>query len=141
MEFNIGQKVRIKPYEQLPNEFRNNGISKLAGKDCIIVDKLYSEKKGCTIYKVRLDGKLFPSVVEFTEECLDLIRFDSEYSYEFEFLENLVVARLYRVEASGKKTEIEKGHGHIFHDGVEGIAQASSYALKKIYQKINGGNL
>ena len=37
-----------------------------------------------------------------------------------------------------QKTEIAKGHGHIFHEGVLGIAQAASYALKKLYQKLGG---
>ena len=34
-----------------------------------------------------------------------------------------------------------KGHAHLLHDGVVGYAQAASYALKKIYEKLNGGLL
>ena len=33
-----------------------------------------------------------------------------------------------------------RGHGHIIHEGAMGIAQASAYALKKIWQKMEGGD-
>ena len=141
MEFNIGERVRIKPYSELPEEAKNKGIAKVAGEYGEIVDKLYSEAKGVTIYKIHLDGHDIPSRGNFTAECLDLVADEeSEYTYEFEYLENLVVARLYEI-TDGKKVEIAKGHGHIFHDGVYGIAQASSYALKRICDDLNGGSL
>lgn len=139
MEFNIGERVRIKSYLDIPEEVRNKGMAKVAGEEGEIVDKLYSEAKGCTVYKVHLDGYDRPSHCEFIEGCFDLVGGGAEYDYEFEYLENLVVARLYEV-VDGEKTEIAKGHGHIFHDGVYGIAQASSYALKKICENLGGGS-
>ena len=62
------------------------------------------------------------------------------YTYDFEFLDNLVIARLYEV-VEDKKWEIARGHGHIIHEGLVGIAQASSYALKKILEAVNNGSL
>ena len=59
------------------------------------------------------------------------------YYHEFDYLDNVVVARFYEVKGE-EMTEIARGHGHIIHEGALGIAQASSYALKRIYQKING---
>ena len=35
------------------------------------------------------------------------------YRYEFEYLENLVVARLYEIDEDDNETEIGRGHGHI----------------------------
>lgn len=139
MEFNIGERVRIKSYDKLPEELKNRGVAKVAGEEGVIVDKLHSEQRGCIVYKIHLEGYERPSKAEFVEGSFDLIK-EVEYVYEFENLENLVVARLYEINC-GVKTEVAKGHGHIFHEGVIGIAQASSYALKKIYEKINGGNL
>jgi hypothetical protein len=61
------------------------------------------------------------------------------YSYEFDFAENLVIARLYEHKGESKKM-IARGHGHIFHDGALGIAQAGSYALKRIYKFLEDGD-
>ena len=137
MEFVIGDRVRIKKYADLPAQMKTKGISRIAGCEGEIVDKLISDAKGCTIYKIHLDGYASPSRVEFIKTAIDLVP-DEEpprYTYEFEFLENLVVARLYEI-VGDEKVEVGKGHGHIFHDGVIGIAQAASYALKKIYQNL-----
>ena len=140
MEFNVGEIVRIKSYDRLPVELKNHGMAKIAGKQGVLVDKLYSEQKG-TVYKIHLDGYKCCSSAELVESSLErAVTLKAEYTYEFEFLENLVIARFYEIR-DGKKTELEKGHGHVFHDGLEGITQAASYALKKIYEKISGGNI
>ena len=60
-----------------------------------------------------------------------------KYCHEFEYLDNVVVAIFYEIKGE-VKTEIARGHGHIIHEGTIGIAQASSYAVKRIYQKLNG---
>lgn len=139
MEFYIGDKVRVRPFDKIPEDIRSRGFGKSAGKEGEIVDIMYSNAKGCNVYKIHFDGEASCSRTEFPEASFDLIS-DLEaptYTYEFEYLENLVVARLYEV-TEDSKTEIAKGHGHIFHDGVLGIAQAASYALKKIYYKFEG---
>lgn len=137
MDFNIGDRVMVRRYEDLPEEVKNRGLGKSAGKRGEIVDVMYSNLKSSYIYKVKFDGYEYPSKTEFPEEALWVLseQEKNRYVYEFEVLENLVVARLYEV-TEDEKREIEKGHGHIFHDGILGIAQASSYALKKIYQKL-----
>ena len=137
MEFKIGDKVRVRPYEKLPEEIKNKGLSKAAGKDGEIVDVMYSNVRGCNVYRIRFEGYDRPSNTLFPEGAFDLV---SEleaptYTYEIEVLENLVVARLYQVE-DGKKTEVAKGHGHIFHDGAYGVAQAASYACKRLWFEV-----
>lgn len=142
MEFNIGERVRIKAYDEMPVEARNRRYGVVAGCEGEIVDKLYSEAKGCTVYTIHLDGCDRPSKCVFVDGSFDIIESkDVEYSYEFEYLENLVVARLYEVNVYGEKTEIAKGHGHLIHDGAYGIAQAASYALKRIAENLGGGSL
>ena len=143
MEFNIGERVKIKTYEEMPEDFRNKGIAKLVGEEGKIIDKIYSEAKGCTLYKIHLDGYDRYSRCDFVEGTFDLVEEgEKSYHYDFEYLENLVIARLYEIDsANGKKTELAKGHGHIFHDGAYGIAQAASYALKRICDDLNGGSL
>ena len=141
MEFNIGERVRIKAYDEIPDKSKNKRMGMLAGLEGEIVDKLHSELKGCTVYKIHFNAFDRPSKCDFTEDCIKLIGDDkTEYTYEFEYLENLVVARLYEIK-DGAKVEIAKGHGHVFHNGAYGIAQAASYALKRICNELNGGTL
>ncbi len=139
MEFYIGDRVKVRPYDRMPKEVRHRGLGKSADKQGEIVDIMHSSAKGGNVYKIRFDDCDIASRTEFVEGTFDLISEDEapQYTYEFEYLENLVVARLYEV-TEDSKMEIAKGHGHIFHDGILGIAQAASYALKKIYQKLGG---
>ena len=126
----------------MPEAVRNKGIAKVAGLEGEIVDKLYSEAQGCSVYKIHLDGYDRPSKCDFMEGMFDLVEEDNvQYTYEFEYLENLVVARLYEIVDGNIKKFIAKGHGHIFHDGAYGIAQAASYALKRICEELGGGSL
>ena len=142
MEFNIGDRVRVKKYEDIPSEVRHKGMAKQSGNDGEIVDILLSSANDRYVYKIHFDGYDRPSHTMFAGEAIDLVaELDKPtYSYEFEFLENLVVARLYETVGE-QRWEVARGHGHIFHDGINGIAQASSYALKKIYEELKGGHV
>lgn len=142
MEFKIGEKVRVKKYEDIPSETRSKGLARHALHEGEIVDILWSNQKDCNVYRIHFEGYDKVSNALFGCEALELVPGEEapKYNYEFEFLENLVVARLYEIKGD-EKTEIAKGHGHIFHDGVLGITQASSYALKKIYEKLNGDHV
>jgi hypothetical protein len=144
MEYSIGQKVKVKSYGELPESMkRRGGIPKVCGLQGEIVDKVYSEAKGCTIYRIYFDGARIASSAQFVDGSFDVIEDDPSpitYMHEFDYLENLVVARFYEVYEDGTQVEIAKGHGHIFHDGALGIAQAASYALKKLYQSMENNN-
>ena len=140
MEFKIGDRVRVRRFEDIPDEVKNKGMGKSAGKDGEIVDIMYSNAKDCYMYRIQFDGKATHSQTDFPEGSFDLISEleQATYTYEFEYAENLVIARLYETKGD-EKTEIGIGHGHIFHGGVFGIAQAASYALKRIASDLNGG--
>lgn len=141
MEFKIGDRVTVKEYESIPQKHQSKGVARLSGKQGTVMDKLYSEVNEGFIYKVHLDGYDRPSNKMFTEEQLYiLIPIPTEVKIEFEHLDNVVVAKLFEV-VGDTKTEIARGHGHIIHDGTLGIAQAASYALKKLYEKMNGGTI
>lgn len=73
----------------------------------------------------------------FSEKELRPIEKAATYTYELELLENVFVARLYEVKGD-VKTEVARGHGHIIHEGVLGVDQAASYALKRIYEAVGG---
>lgn len=141
MEFNINDRVRVRQYEDIPENLRNIGLGKSAGKDGEIVDILWSNAKEAYVYSILFDGCDTPSRTYFVEGTFDLISEleKAEYTYEFEYAENLVVARLYEIKGDTRKL-VSRGHGHIFHNGVLGIAQAASYALKRIYKDLEGGD-
>ena len=137
MDFRIGDRVRVREFDNIPESIRHKGYAKNAGKDGEIVDIMYSNAKDCYIYTLHLDGVAQPSRTEFLEGTFDFIPEVTKptYRYEIECLENLVVARLYEV-TDDTKTEVAKGHGHIFHDGAYGVAQAASYACKRMWMDL-----
>lgn len=98
--------------------------------------KTYTSDDGSDAYLIEFDGCNAEIVADDRLEEFGNVTYD----IKFEYLENLVVARLYERHEDGWHDEIAKGHGHIFHDGALGIAQAASYALKKLYQKLEDGN-
>ena len=141
MEFNISDRVRIKAYEDLPEEGKHKGLSKHAGRDGTIVDVMWSNARECYLYKMLFDDCDSPSRTEFPEGSFDLIPELEQptYTIEFEYAENLTIARLYEIRGE-EKVEVAKGHGHVFHDGALGIAQSASYACKKLWFSMTRGD-
>jgi hypothetical protein len=135
-EFRIGDRVRIRNYNDIPTEFQSRGFSRFCGESGTIEDIFYSEAKKCNLYVIQFDNYV-RSTKTWRAEQLEQVNDDVSYNYEFEYLDNLVVAILYEYREDSK-TEIARGHGHIIHEGVIGIAQAASYALKRIYYKLTG---
>ena len=119
MEFKIGDRVRHSD-----------------GTFGTIMDKMYSDKTGNCYFDIDFGDAGSCLCVADSIEKVD----DSQYIHEIEYLDKLVVARLYEVK-DGVKVEVARGHGHIFHEGVYGVAQAASYALKRICDNLNGGSL
>jgi hypothetical protein len=52
----------------------------------------------------------------------------SEYHVEVDHADNVIIVRL--LDANGN--EVARGHGHIIHEGAIGIAQAVSYASRRV---------
>lgn len=136
MEFKIGDRVQVREYANIVESHRSKAIARMHGKVGTVTDKLYNETHGDFVYRVKFDeydkvsNKLWVAC-----ELYILVEIPPEYKFEFDYLDNVVVAVLYEV-IGDTKTEIERGHGHIIHEGALGIAQAGSYALKKLYEKM-----
>lgn len=114
-KFAIGDQVKVNNYNEIGT----------------VKDVFCSETNETSIYLIKFDDH----EAMWKEESLEKYVTPISYEYEFEYLEKVVVARLYEV-TEDSKTEIGMGHGHIFHEGAVGIAQAASYALKKLYYKL-----
>lgn len=59
------------------------------------------------------------------------------YFHEITYMDDLVLVVLYEATEDGPK-ELARSHGHIIHEGVEGIAQAASYAMRGVWCKVQG---
>lgn len=136
-KFTIGDRVRIRDYADLPEEAKSKATATLCGKDGEIVDIVYSNAKKRLYYVLHIDGFDKPSSKMFTEDCLDFVPEEetATYRYDFDYLENVVVAKFIEVR-DGNETELARGHGHIIHEGALGIAQAASYACRQIWWKM-----
>lgn len=122
MEFNIGDKV----YHKL-----KKGIG-------VIEDKLTSTSGVSTnMYVVQLGDGAQPCLCR--EDQLEPIS-KSAYSIEVERADSVIIAVLYENCPDGKR-ELRRGHGHILHNSEVGFAQAASYAMRRIYLDLNGGNI
>lgn len=152
--FYIGDKVRIKSLDELSESRfsdRHRGDRTIwtkrkvetAGATGVITDKMYSEATDINLYSVQIDGNDFTSAHFYCDDDLTLyVEEKEEVGYEIEtrIIGSVVVAIVY--ETSGdKKVEVTRGHGHIFHEGAAGVVQATSYAFKKAWEKMNGGNI
>lgn len=131
---NIGDKVVIS----------HSPMAHATGKRATVIDRMYSELANSNVFRVQIDGARCPEATTYKESDLSLANDStlnySAYRVEVEVAENIVVATMYKVD-NGKKEIVNCGHGHIMHDGYIGVAQATSYACKKLYERVNGGSL
>lgn len=70
MEFKIGDKIKVIPYEELPEKRKSKGVARACGREGVIIDKLYSSKENRYIYKVQLETFNAPSSIDFTDDML-----------------------------------------------------------------------
>ena len=154
MAFNIGDRVRVKDYEEIEDHLKakktdddpslwNAGKAKCCGQKGEVVDIMYSTASGKYIYRIHFDGQATRSKADFTEEALELLQEDTvTYHHEIDIAEdNVVIAIMYEDHEDGTSKEIGRGNGHIIHEGALGIAQATSYAMYRLYKRLEENNL
>ena len=134
-ELGISSRVRVRDYQDIPESLQSKGVARMCGEIGTIADVFYSEANKCNLYVIQFDN-FVNSTKLWRSELLEEVNEDVSYGYEFDICDNVVIAILYEYKEDSK-TEIMRGHGHIIHEGAIGIAQASSYALKKIYYKLS----
>lgn len=153
MEFKIGDRVRVKDYEEISDHLKkrrteddpsvwNAGKAKCCGLKGKIVDIMYSTAYEKYIYRIHFDEQEERSRADFTEEALELLQEDTvTYHTEIDYADdNVVIAIMYEDNGDSSK-EIARGHGHIIHEGAFGIAQATSYAMFRLYKRFEENNL
>lgn len=136
-EMSIGCRVRVKGFNEIMPEKRSPRVSMFYGKEGVIVDKMYSEKNGEFVFVVKFDSFDKDSSKLWTEDQLEVVEsVVSEIDFKFDVVDNVVVCVCIE---DGE--EVGRGHGHIIHEGRIGVVQAASYALKRLYERMNGGTI
>ena len=154
MIFKIGDRVKVKEYEEIADHLKtkntdynpslwNAGKAKCCGLKGEIVDIMYSTAYEKYIYRIHFDGQEERSRADFTEEALEILQEDeASYHFETDFAEdNVIIVIMYEDHEDGSSSEVARGHGHIIHEGALGIAQATSYAMYKLYKRMEENNL
>lgn len=136
-EMSIGCRVRVNGFNEIMPEKRSPRVSMLCGKEGVIVDKMYSEKNGEFVFVVKFDSFDKDSSKLWTEDQLEVVEsVVSEIDFKFDVVDNVVVCI-----CTEDGEEVGRGHGHIIHEGRIGVVQAASYALKRLYERMNGGTI
>lgn len=102
----------------------------------VITDRMYSEAKCHFVYVIK-PHDLGRSIVR-SENEIEPYYGEVEYRIATEVAENVVICIIYEIR-NGYETEVCRGHGHIIHEGAEGIAQACAYASKRAFLAIDNG--
>lgn len=123
-KFKIGDRVKIIPNEEYG----------------IINDIMFSHRFKENLYEVRSedDGDYFMG--KFVADDLESAPMARDFSMDIkiDIVQNIVIATLYEDCGDSIKKPLRRGHGHIIHDGELGIAQAASYACRRLYESLGG---
>lgn len=124
-KFKIGDRVKIIPNQEYG----------------IITDIMFSYKHKQNIYEVfsdDVDGDVFlGTYIACDLEPAPKPR-DFSMDIKIDIAQNIVIATLYENLGDLGNKPLRKGHGHIIHDGELGIAQAASYACRRLYESLGG---
>lgn len=120
MAFEIGDKVIVK-------------LGKGRSEHGTVYEVLKGRATDICLYGVTLESK---EQVWVKPENIAPVHLEQVFTFEVDIpSENNIV--IVKMMANGN--EIARGHGHLIHAGAEGIAQAMSYACKRIWNDLKFG--
>ena len=114
-KFQIGDRVKI-PSKQL-----------VIGK---IADIWHSLGKNAVMYAVETEGG---NTGLFSEDQLEPAPLPIDYHFKAVIEGNVAVVTMHAVQGD-KEWVVSRGHAHILHDGEVGMAQAVSYAARRMFE-------
>ena len=118
-KFQIGDRVKI------PAKAETIGI---------VTDIWSSMAQDRTMYEVAYESNGTKGL--YAESQLELAPLPTEYTFESKIDGNVAVVAM--IAKQGEKTWCyARGHAHILHDGEVGMAQAISYAAKRMFESLD----
>ena len=118
-KFQIGDRVKI------PSKSETIGI---------VTDIWSSMAQYRTMYEVAYESNGTKGL--YAEDQLELAPIPSEYSFETKIDGNVAVVAM--IAKQGEESWVyARGHAHILHNGEVGLAQAISYAAKRMFESLD----
>ncbi len=118
-KFQIGDRVKI------PAKTETIGV---------VTDIWASMAHRRTMYEVAYESNGTKGM--YAEEQLELAPIPAEYTFETKIDGNVAVVAM--IATQGEKTRVyARGHAHILHNGEVGMAQAVSYAAKRMFESLD----
>lgn len=118
-KFQIGDRVKI------PAKAETIGI---------VTDIWSSMAQERTMYEVAYESNGTKGL--YAENQLELAINPTEYTFETKIDGNVAIVAM--IATQGEKTWVyARGHAHILHDGEVGMAQAISYAAKRMFESLD----
>ena len=100
-----------------------------------VLESLFSTRGNEWFYEVKLDET--GDVCTYKEDILELAPVkDYGVEVKIDIAENVVIVTMYE-SVGGVQKPVCKGHGHLIHEGEQGIAQAVSYAAKRMFESLD----
>ena len=110
------------------------------GSEAIIEDTMYSVKSDTYFYEIRYAGRAEVQDDLYPETALEPLPEDkSEYDFKIETSEGLVIFSCFEQKGQHRAL-VARGHAHILRNDLRGMLQAASYAAKKAFTDLNGGD-
>lgn len=110
------------------------------GSVAIIEDTMYSVKSGTYFYEIRYDGHEEVQDDLYPETALaPLPEEKSEYDFKLETSEGLVIFSCFEQKGQHRAL-VARAHAHILRNDLLGMLQAASYAAKRAFTDLNGGD-
>lgn len=118
-KFQIGDRVKI------PSKAETIGI---------VTDIWSSMAQDRTMYEVAYESNGTKGL--YAEDQLELAPIPTEYTFETKIDGNVAVVAM--IATQGEKSWVyARGHAHILHNGEVGLAQAISYAARRMFESLD----
>lgn len=118
-KFQIGDRVKI------PAKAETIGI---------VTDIWASMAQNRTMYEVAYESNGTKGL--YAENQLELAPIPTEYTFETKISGNVAIVAMFAKQGE-KEWVYARGHAHILHDGEVGMAQAISYAAKRMFESLD----
>lgn len=100
----------------------------------IVTDIWASMAQNRTMYEVAYESNGTKGL--YAEEQLEIAPIPTDYSFETKIDGNVAVVAM--IAKQGEKTWVyARGHAHILHDGEVGMAQAVSFAARRMFESLD----
>ena len=118
----------------------NIGDKVLVGESvAFITDRMYSEKSDKYLYSIRYSGRREEQDDLYDDgELKPFVEEKVEYELKMEISEGVVIFTAIEIKGD-KRTVVSRGHGHMLRDDQLGVLQAASWAARKAFTALNGG--